>query len=232
MRRSGTQTRPPRGAWRAAMLAGSAVVLAVGCTDQSSTSAGSAPPSAATSGPSATGSPSPSSAATTSAPASAPTTSSPAPAPAPSPQPAASATRLPALSLPRLGVPGSQQLDATPDGTPTVINLWASWCGPCKQEMPEISAVADSAGARLHVLGVLTKDPGEGWRQALKETAAQYLSLRDDEGTLLSRLGVAPALPVTVLARGDGSIAYVYQGPALTRATLTQLVATHLGVTL
>ena len=139
---------------------------------------------------------------------------------------------LPDLTLPRLGVAGSERLPAVPAGTPTVINLWASWCTPCQQELPSLQAVADSAGRRLRFLGVLTKDGGDGWRQTVQETAVRYPSVRDDDGELLTRLRVPPALPVTVLVRGDGSVAGVYEGPALTQPALRQLVAERLGVAL
>ena len=139
---------------------------------------------------------------------------------------------LPDLTLPRLGVAGSERLPAVPAGTPTVINLWASWCTPCQQELPSLQAVADSAGPRLRFLGVLTKDGGDGWRQTVQETAVRYPSVRDDDGELLARLRVPPALPVTVLVRGDGSVTGVYQGPALTQPALRQLVAERLGVAL
>jgi cytochrome c biogenesis protein CcmG/thiol:disulfide interchange protein DsbE len=139
-----------------------------------------------------------------------------------------SPTALPDLELPCLGGSSAIPLRRL-TGRPTVLNLWASWCAPCKEELPAFARLAQDAGTRVRVLGVATKDiPGRAVEYA-GQTGLPFPSLRDDNGDLLRALRrVGP--PVTVLLTADGSVADVYQGTPLTDATLRKLVKDKLGV--
>lgn len=139
-----------------------------------------------------------------------------------------SPTALPDLSLPCLGGAGEIPLRRL-TGTPTVLNLWASWCTPCKEELPAFTRLAQDAGTKVRVLGVATKDiPGRAVEYAGR-SGLPFPSLQDDNGDLLRALRrVGP--PVTVLVAADGSVADVYQGRPLTDTTLRALVKAKLGV--
>lgn len=142
-------------------------------------------------------------------------------------------TQLPDLRLPCLSASGPDTVGlAGLRGTPTVVNLWASWCGPCRQELPAFAAVARRAGQRVRLVGVQTKDDARNAAAVLAAAGVSYPSLHDGNGLLLARLGVPPALPVTVFVRADGGVVAVYQGPALTEQRLAALVAEHLAVRL
>ena len=62
----------------------------------------------------------------------------------------------PAFSLPRLDAPGTISL-ADYRGHPVVLNFWASWCQPCKQEAPLFATAADRYRGKLVVLGIDAK---------------------------------------------------------------------------
>ncbi|HEY6747495.1 MAG TPA: TlpA disulfide reductase family protein [Mycobacteriales bacterium] len=136
---------------------------------------------------------------------------------------------LPDLELPCLGGSSGGIPLRRLTGTPTVLNLWASWCAPCKEELPAFARLAQDAGPKVRVLGVATKDiPGRAVEYA-GQTGLPFPSLRDDNGDLLRALRrVGP--PVTVLLTADGSVADVYQGAPLTDTTLRALVKAELGV--
>ena len=75
------------------------------------------------------------------------------PCPAGSGEPAAGD---PVLTLDCLG---GDTLDlAEAPGVPTVLNLWASWCAPCREELPYVQQLSEAAGEQVRVLGVDTKD--------------------------------------------------------------------------
>ena len=150
------------------------------------------------------------------------------------PEPAAPATAgdaLPDLSLPCLGAAGGAA--SVPlrrlTGRPMVVNLWASWCGPCRAELPALARLSETAGERLRVLGVASLDVPANSVSFAADSRLPFPSLQDRDGDLergLRRNG----LPVTVLVRTEGTIAYVYQGAPLTDASLRQLVRDKLGV--
>ena len=113
-------------------------------------------------------------------------------------------------------------------GKPAVINLWASWCGPCLEEMPELQAFADEAGDDVLVLGVNTDDRWESAVAWAGELGVTFPQVFDPASTFKAELGVA-SLPSTVFVAADGTIRHTESGGRLTRETLRALVAEHLG---
>ncbi|HKS98265.1 MAG TPA: TlpA disulfide reductase family protein, partial [Rugosimonospora sp.] len=115
-------------------------------------------------------------------------------------------------------------------GRPAVINLWASWCTPCRTEIPAIQRYAVRAGTRVTVIGVDTADTRTGGGSTIQDLGVTYPNLYDDRQQLLHGVGRAD-LPVTLFVDAHGGIRHVYSsGVALTEASLAQLVRTYLGV--
>lgn len=144
-------------------------------------------------------------------------------------RPAEGAETLPTLDLPCPGG-GSLDLGRAP-GVPTVVNLWASWCGPCREELPLVQQLADAGGDRLSVVGVISRDGAPQAGSFAADAGATFPSAFDADGELMAELGLG-ALPYTYLLDTDGGIAYVQVGPVADLAELEGLVAEHLGVTL
>jgi thiol-disulfide isomerase/thioredoxin len=116
-------------------------------------------------------------------------------------------------------------------GTPTVINLWASWCAPCRKELPEMQRFADRAAGRVQVVGVITSDPKRDAAQSLvDDLSLRFPMLYDERATLQARIGPPVAMPTTLLVDADGRVAYRYSARPLDEAGLTDLVRQHLGV--
>jgi thiol-disulfide isomerase/thioredoxin len=138
----------------------------------------------------------------------------------------ASGAGLPDLELPCFT--GGQPVRLTELRGPAVVNLWASWCGPCRDELPVMQRLADRAGGRLHVLGV---DVGDGRDAAASFGAGRQVTmptLYDRDRRLLSALGRVN-LPVTIFVDSAGRD-YVHPMP-VDAVQLSELVRRHTGVT-
>lgn len=116
-------------------------------------------------------------------------------------------------------------------GTPMVVNIWASWCRPCYQEMPAIQQVHADAGSKLVVLGVDTSDDPNRALHAAIDTGVHYPSVYDPQRKVAAGLG-RNEQPTTVFVRADGSIAHIRTGPVRDAAQLEALVERYLGVAL
>lgn len=96
-------------------------------------------------------------------------------------------------------------------GQPLVINLWASWCPPCRREMPVLLAARDAEpGVRF-----LLVNQGEGAAEVARFLAAQGLSERDvllDGGNRLGQLAGSRALPTTLFYGADGQLRHSHLG--------------------
>ena len=125
---------------------------------------------------------------------------------------------------------GSLDLSRAP-GVPTVVNLWASWCGPCREEMPLVQQLADTAGDRVRVLGVASLDGVEQASSFAEDADVTFPSAFDGDGEVMSAIGVN-TLPHTVFLTAEGSVAFVQVGKVSSLAEFEQLVADHLGVQL
>jgi thiol-disulfide isomerase/thioredoxin len=137
--------------------------------------------------------------------------SAPTQAPAASADPAA--THLYAQTLNDLS--GKPQALAQWKGKPLLINFWATWCGPCVQEMPELSALAkEEAGKRFNVIGLGIDSPSAMSEFAAKHDITYPLYVGGMGGTELSRGfgNTNGGLPFTVLIGADGKVRKTYLG--------------------
>lgn len=143
-------------------------------------------------------------------------------------QEATSGERLPDATLPCLGHDGEVRMRSL-GKHPYVVNLWASWCGPCKDEMPAFQAVKHDLGTKVRFLGVNTRDRERNARSIVQNTAITYASVVDRDGKVQNALG-ARSLPTTALIGADGRIKTIHVGE-LTGEELRALIEKHLGVT-
>jgi thiol-disulfide isomerase/thioredoxin len=103
-------------------------------------------------------------------------------------------------------------------GTPVVVNVWASWCGPCRVEGPHLAALATEYEGRVQFLGVDIQDQLEPARAFVREFGWPYPSVFDPTGVIRDDLGFI-GQPITVIFDAQGRQAFSWSG-AITRETL------------
>ncbi|MGY2127090.1 TlpA family protein disulfide reductase [Blastococcus sp. SYSU DS0617] len=116
-------------------------------------------------------------------------------------------------------------------GVPTVLNLWASWCGPCREELPLFQQLDDAAGEQVQVLGVDSQDGRPQGASFAADAGLTFPSAYDEDGALAAELGLR-GLPHSVFLAPDGSVAHVETGVISSYDELRGLVTEHLGVQL
>lgn len=97
-------------------------------------------------------------------------------------------------------------------GQVVMINFWATWCVPCRQEMPHLEALHqryNSLGFTL--LGVNVEDDPEGATKFLKDTPVSFPILYDPKNGV-SKLYDVVAMPTTVLVGRDGTMRFIHHG--------------------
>jgi len=97
-------------------------------------------------------------------------------------------------------------------GEVVMINFWASWCGPCRQEMPLLDELyTQYQPLGFTILGVnVEEDPAKA-RQLLKDSLVNFPILYDNKSEV-SKLYKVVAMPSTVLVDRDGNVRYLHQG--------------------
>ena len=133
----------------------------------------------------------------------------------------------PDFSLPRLNGEGTLRLHSL-RGHPVVLNFWASWCIPCKQEAGLLESAAKSYRADgLVVLGVDAQDFRSDARRFAKRYGITYPILRDGSGSTLARYG-GTGFPETWFLDRRGNVVGEHVKGALTRERLARNIATVL----
>lgn len=96
------------------------------------------------------------------------------------------------------------------DGRPLVLNLWASWCTPCRREIPEFSAAA-AANPGAAFAGAAVEDVWSAARDFAAEIGASYPLGYDENGSVTENYPFM-GLPVTYLIAADGTVARQVNG--------------------
>jgi len=139
---------------------------------------------------------------------------------------------LPDLTLACLG--GGSDVDLATLQGPMVVNLWASWCGPCRKEMPAIQDFYERYGEQVPVLGIDYQDPQPAAALELAvKSGVTYPLLADPGGDVNAKDPVPPirGLPYLLFLRADGSLSVV-AGGIESADDLVELVNQHLGTDL
>ncbi|SCG56349.1 TlpA family protein disulfide reductase [Micromonospora halophytica] len=112
---------------------------------------------------------------------------------------------------------------------PAVVNVWASWCPPCRKELPAFQRLSERAAGRLQVLGVNSRDSRTA-AQSIGEDFGIRFPVLFDQGEALQRELQRNALPLTLLVDAEGRVVHVDASGALDDARLAALVQRHLGL--
>lgn len=96
-------------------------------------------------------------------------------------------------------------------GQPVVLNFWATWCPPCRAEMPDLQAASRQFNGRVAFLGI---DQGESAAEVARfrdEYGITYPLLVDADSRVNDEYGIR-ALPTTIFVNADGVVSEVYSG--------------------
>jgi cytochrome c biogenesis protein CcmG/thiol:disulfide interchange protein DsbE len=154
------------------------------------------------------------------------------------PEPLARAEVLEALrgappQLAALHAQGSELLDGGAEafdarlrelrGRPVVVNMWASWCGPCRFELPFFQAQAARRGDEVAFLGLNVGDNAGDAADFAAEYFMPYPSFQDPQRRILGRFGAA-GLPATAYYDADGELSFLHQGLYASEAKLSEAI--------
>lgn len=91
-------------------------------------------------------------------------------------------------------------------GKPLIINVWASWCGPCRDEMGSLNRLARRYGGKqFNVIGISTDDDALAARHFIKQSKVSFENFIDSNVYLENMLG-ADTIPLTILLDAQGRV--------------------------
>ena len=97
-------------------------------------------------------------------------------------------------------------------GYPVVVNKWASWCGPCREEMPWFQRLSARLGKRIAFLGVDSQDSSAAAKEFLREFPLPYPSYSDPGKEIAQAMEATIGFPATAIYDLNGKLAHVQQG--------------------
>lgn len=100
------------------------------------------------------------------------------------------------------------------EGQTVLVNFWATWCPPCRAEMPDLQAYYDAHKDQGFIL--LAVNEGESAAQArgfIAESGYTFPVFLDEDGTVVDYFGGIQGMPTSIVLAPDGSRVFTYTGP-------------------
>jgi cytochrome c biogenesis protein CcmG/thiol:disulfide interchange protein DsbE len=114
---------------------------------------------------------------------------------------------------------------------PMIINVWGSWCGPCKEEMPILRSFYKKAEGKVALVGVDVEEASiKDGQDFVENNGITWPNLFDSSGSSRPYFGMG--VPVTWFIAPDGSVAYKHIGVLKNEIELITLTSKYLGVKL
>ncbi|CAB4777969.1 MAG: redoxin domain-containing protein [Actinobacteria bacterium] len=114
---------------------------------------------------------------------------------------------------------------------PAIINVWGSWCGPCKEEFPILKSFYQKAQGDVELIGVDVEESSiKAGQSFVIKNGITWPNLYDSKGSSRKYFGMG--VPVTWFISADGAVAYKHIGVIKNEIELISLTSKYLGVKL
>ncbi len=133
----------------------------------------------------------------------------------------------PSFSLPEIGTPGNSFTGPNSKGEAAIVSFFASWCVPCRTELPLLNALSDELGARgIRIVLIGVREAPGTIRQLLTELRIdRAVAVSDRDGRVTEQYQVL-FLPTTFFVGADGRVKDIIFGPIKDEAQLRKSAAT------
>ncbi|MEX2102024.1 MAG: TlpA disulfide reductase family protein [Actinomycetota bacterium] len=121
-------------------------------------------------------------------------------------------------------LPDGEFAPADYEGSVTVVNFWATWCVPCRNEQPVLQDIWETyRGRGVTFIGVNHRDDPAAASEWLREYDVTYPSVLDEDGAYAAEFGFT-GLPATFIADADGQLRFAFFGEVMEAEDLTRVI--------
>jgi len=111
---------------------------------------------------------------------------------------------------------------------PALINVWGTWCAPCKEELPHIAHFLQKSDGSVQVIGIAVEEKSpESVKRFIERNGMSWPVLYDEKGSTRSTFGMG--VPVTWFVDGEGKVVHKKYGPFRSTEEIQLAVAKYLG---
>ncbi|GAB4211602.1 MAG: TlpA disulfide reductase family protein [Roseiflexaceae bacterium] len=108
-------------------------------------------------------------------------------------------------------------------GKKVLLNFWATWCEPCRSEMPDLEKVSQTYGDKLAVIGINKGEQADVFPAFLREIPVSFPLVANPKGDIALAYGVVSGIPQTVFVDSDGTVVSRHLAPMSYSAISQQL---------